>query len=65
MLRWSLTMKSIDHLRKLLPLLRVRPIQHISRERFTVGAFRDLATDVDTSTVTKSEYRARHESALA
>jgi predicted TIM-barrel fold metal-dependent hydrolase len=41
------------------------PFKHISRERATVGALRELATDVDVSTVSKSEYRARYESALA
>lgn len=35
----------------------------IAKERATVGALRALATDVDTSTTTKAQYRARYEAA--
>jgi predicted TIM-barrel fold metal-dependent hydrolase len=41
------------------------PFKHTPRDRATVGALRDLAKDVDVSTVSKSEYRARYESAMA
>jgi predicted TIM-barrel fold metal-dependent hydrolase len=38
------------------------PFSHTPRDQATVAALRGLATDVDTSTVSKSEYRARYES---
>jgi predicted TIM-barrel fold metal-dependent hydrolase len=36
------------------------PFKYIPKERATVGALRALATDVDTSTTPKAEYRARY-----
>jgi predicted TIM-barrel fold metal-dependent hydrolase len=36
------------------------PFANIPREQATVGALRALATDVDTSTVSKTEYRERY-----
>jgi predicted TIM-barrel fold metal-dependent hydrolase len=44
---------------------RFDPFQHIAKEQATVGALRALAQDVDTSTTSKAEYRARYEAALA
>jgi hypothetical protein len=35
----------------------------IPKEQATVGALRALATDVDTSTTTKAEYRRRYDAA--
>ena len=35
----------------------------VPKERATVGALRALATDVDTSTTSKAEYRRRYEAA--
>ena len=43
---------------------RFDPFQHTPREQATVGA-RALATDVDTSTTTKAEYRERYLTAAA
>lgn len=39
---------------------RFDPFQHTPREQATVGALRALATDVNTSTTTKAEYRERY-----
>jgi hypothetical protein len=41
------------------------PFKYTPREQATVGALRALAADVDISTVTKGEYRARYEAAAA
>ena len=41
------------------------PFKHTPKEQATVGALRSLAQDVDTSTTSKSEYRARSETAHA
>jgi predicted TIM-barrel fold metal-dependent hydrolase len=41
------------------------PFAKIPREQLTVGALRAQAKDVDVSTTTKEEYRARYEAALA
>ena len=41
------------------------PFKHTPKEQATVGALRSLAQDVDTSTTSKSEYRARYETAHA
>jgi predicted TIM-barrel fold metal-dependent hydrolase len=40
------------------------PFRHVEREKATVGALRALASDVDTSTVSKAEYRTRHENSI-
>ena len=37
----------------------------IPKEQATVGALRALATDVDTSTTTKAEYRRRYDAAAS
>jgi predicted TIM-barrel fold metal-dependent hydrolase len=42
---------------------RYDPFQHIPKERATVAALRALATDVDTATTSKAEYRARYTAA--
>ncbi len=39
---------------------RFDPFQHTTREQATVGALRALATDVDTSTTSKAQYRERY-----
>ena len=36
------------------------PFQHTPKEQASVGALRALATDVDTSTTTKAQYRERY-----
>jgi predicted TIM-barrel fold metal-dependent hydrolase len=44
---------------------RFDPFKHIAKEQATVSALRALATDVDTSTTSKAQYRARYEAAGA
>ena len=41
------------------------PFAHVSREEATVGRLRALATDVDTSVVSRQEWRARFEAKVA
>ena len=41
------------------------PFAHVPREQATVGALRAQAQDVDTSTTTREEYRARYEAAAS
>jgi predicted TIM-barrel fold metal-dependent hydrolase len=42
---------------------RFDPFQYIPADKATVGALRALAADVDTSTTSKAEYRARYQAA--
>ncbi|MCU1346784.1 MAG: hydrolase [Acidimicrobiia bacterium] len=44
---------------------RFDPFKHTPKEQANVGALRALATDVDTSTTSRSEYKARYQAAGA
>jgi hypothetical protein len=41
------------------------PFKHTPKDQATVGALRSLAKEVDISTTSKNEYRARYEAAKA
>ena len=41
------------------------PFAHIPKEQATVGALRELSPDVDTSTRSRNEWRARYEARAA
>ena len=53
--------RSADQAPKLLRRPDGNPFAHIQKEQATVGALRAQARDVDTSIVSRSEFRARYD----